>query len=138
MGEEGARRGEVPVGALVVAPEGQILALAHNEPIGLKDPTGHAEIIAMRKAAQRIGNYRLVDCSLYVTLEPCVMCYGAIVHARIKKLFFGTYDPKSGAETVFGLFSSPFFNHKPEIVGGILRDPCEKLLKDFFGKLRAK
>jgi tRNA(adenine34) deaminase len=137
LAEKGADRGEVPVGAVVVSPEGQILSLAHNEPIDLHDPTGHAEIIAIRKAAQRIGNYRLVGCSLYVTLEPCVMCYGAIIHARIKRLFFGAYDPKAGAGTVFGLFSSPFFNHQPEVRGGILAELCEKVLKEFFEKLRS-
>jgi len=78
-----------------------------------------------------------VGCSLYVTLEPCVMCYGAIIHARIKRLFFGAYDPKAGAGTVFGLFSSPFFNHQPEVRGGILAELCEKVLKEFFDKLRS-
>lgn len=135
---EGALRGEVPVGAVVVNFDGQILSLAHNEPIGFNDPTAHAEITAMRKAARRIGNYRLAGCSLYVTLEPCVMCYGAMIHARIKRLFFGAYDLKAGAGTVFNLFSSLLFNHTIEIKGGLLRTECETLIRDFFNKRRSR
>jgi tRNA(adenine34) deaminase len=138
MAEEGARAGEVPVGAVIVGPDNEILALAHNEPIRLYDPTAHAEILAMRKAARRIGNYRLTGCSLFVTLEPCVMCYGAMIHARIKSLFFGAFDPKAGAETVFKLFSSNSFNHKIEIQGGLLSDICGKIMKEFFERARAK
>lgn len=138
MAEKGAQTGEVPVGAVLVSPEGHILALAHNEPIAFNDPTAHAEIVAIRRASKIMKNYRLLGCSIYVTLEPCVMCYGAIVHARIKKLFFGAYDPKTGAESVFGLFSSPFFNHRVETHGGLFKEECEKLLKDFFETRRCK
>lgn len=138
MAEKGALMGEVPVGAVLLSPDGHILALAHNEPIALSDPTAHAEIVAIRRAAQIVKNYRLSGCSIYVTLEPCVMCYGAIVHARIKKLFFGAYDPKTGAESVFGLFSSPFFNHRVETHGGLLKEECEKLLRDFFEARRSR
>ncbi|MCX7821881.1 MAG: tRNA adenosine(34) deaminase TadA [Syntrophobacterales bacterium] len=136
VAQEGARLGEVPVGAVLISPEDHILSLAHNEPIGSHDPSAHAEIVAIRKAAKRVSNYRLVGCSLYVTLEPCIMCYGAIIHARIKRLFFGAYDPKAGAGTVFGLFSSSLFNHRVEITGTLLREDCERLLKDFFEELR--
>lgn len=138
MAEEGARAGEVPVGAVVVSPDDSVIALAYNEPIRSHDPSAHAEMLAMRRAAQRLGNYRLTGCSLYVTLEPCVMCYGAMIHARIKKLFFGAFDPKAGAETVFKLFSSSLFNHRVEVRGGLLGDLCGRIMKDFFERARAK
>lgn len=132
---EEARKGsllrEVPVGAVIILNDEEICR-AHNNPIGLNDPTAHAEIIALRKAAEIKKNYRLNGCSLYVTVEPCVMCLGACIHARIERLVFGASDPKTGA--VKSLFTFPMdkFNHKIEIICGILADECGKILKDFF------
>ena len=129
--KKGALLGEVPVGAVIVLNDEEICR-AHNNPIGIIDPTAHAEIIALRKAAEIKKNYRLNGCSLYVTVEPCVMCLGACIHARIERLVFGAFDTKRGA--VESIFTFPInkFNHKIEIIGGILADECGKILKDFF------
>lgn len=133
-----ALAGEVPVGAIVVKDD-QIIGRGSNSPIALRDPTAHAEIIAMRQAAQHLGNYRLVDCTLYVTLEPCVMCSGAIQHARIARLVFGASDPKTGAcGSVVNLMAEPKLNHHTEVVGGILAAECGAILSDFFKARRAQ
>ena len=133
-----ANNGEVPVGAIVVK-DGEIIGRGSNAPIGMHDPTAHAEIQAMREAAARLGNYRLVDCTLYVTLEPCAMCAGAIQHARIKKLVYGARDPKTGAcGSVVNLMNEPKLNHHCEVVGGVLAQPCGEVLTDFFKQRRLK
>jgi tRNA(adenine34) deaminase len=130
--------GEVPVGALVVS-DGEIIGQGHNATISCNDPTAHAEVNALREAAQRIGNYRLVDCTLYVTLEPCVMCAGAIMHARIARLIFGALDPKTGAcGSVANLFDDARLNHHAEVVGGILAEQCGLRLKEFFAGRRQR
>jgi tRNA(adenine34) deaminase len=130
------QHGEVPVGAVVVK-DGQLLAEGWNQPIGSNDPTAHAELVAIRAAAQKIANYRLLDTTLYVTLEPCVMCAGAIVHARIARIVFGAPDPKTGsAGSVFNILNSNRLNHQVELTGGVLQDDCSKLLKSFFESKR--
>jgi tRNA(adenine34) deaminase len=128
--------GEVPVGAVLVR-EGRVVATGFNQPIGSHDPTAHAEIRAMRAAAELLGNYRLVDCDLYVTLEPCAMCAGAIMHARIGRLVFGARDPKTGAcGSVVDLMAEPRLNHHTEVQGGVLADECGALLSEFFAERR--
>jgi len=130
-------RGEVPVGAIVVR-DGAIIGRGGNAPIAANDPTAHAEIAALRDAARALGNYRLPGCSLYVTLEPCTMCVGAILHARIARLVFGARDPKTGAcGSVVDLFGEPRLNHHATVLGGVLADECGKLLSDFFSDLRS-
>lgn len=128
--------GEVPVGAVVVR-KGQVIAVGSNAPIGQHDPTAHAEIVALRAAAQIQGNYRLDDCKLFVTLEPCAMCVGAMLHARLKRVVFGAPDPKTGAAgSVLDLFSNPRLNHHTKVQGGVLADECSALLQDFFRQKR--
>ena len=124
-------QGEVPVGAVVIFND-EIIGRGSNSPIGLSDPTAHAEIIAIREAAKKIGNYRLLDTTLVVTLEPCVMCFNAMIHARIKQLVFGAHDSKAGANSVFGLFSSSQFNHQITWHGGVLAQECQQILSVFF------
>ena len=127
---------EVPVGAIVVMND-EIISLAHNQPISQNDPTSHAEINALRNAASKVRNYRLTGATLYVTLEPCAMCYGAIVHARISRLVFGAYDPKTGVcGSSIKLHEQECFNHSPEITGGVLEKDCSLILKDFFRERR--
>jgi len=129
-------RGEVPVGAIVVS-DGAIIGRGGNAPIAANDPTAHAEIAALRDAAIALGNYRLPGCTLYVTLEPCAMCAGAILHARISRLVYGARDPKTGAcGSVVDLFGEARLNHHATAEGGVLADECGKLLSDFFGRLR--
>lgn len=129
--------GEVPVGAVVVR-DGHVVGVGFNQPVGRQDPTAHAEIEALRDAASRLGNYRLPGCELYVTLEPCVMCAGAIMHARISRVVFGAPDPKTGAAgSVVNLFSESRLNHHAEIIGGVLAEECGVLLSGFFAKRRA-
>ena len=129
-------RGEVPVGAIVVS-DGTIIGRGGNAPIAANDPTAHAEIAALRDAAIALGNYRLPGCALYVTLEPCAMCAGAILHARISRLVYGARDPKTGAcGSVVDLFGEARLNHHATAEGGVLADECGKLLSDFFGRLR--
>ena len=124
--------GEVPVGAVLVH-RGEVLAVGHNTPIGGRDPTAHAEICALRDAAARLGNYRLEDCEIFVTLEPCPMCAGALLHARLKRVVFGAPDPKTGAAgSVLNLFSHPQLNHQTVVQGGVLAGECGTLLQDFF------
>ncbi|MBL0925667.1 MAG: nucleoside deaminase [Sphingomonadaceae bacterium] len=128
--------GEVPVGAIVVR-DGAIIGRGANRPIGNHDPTAHAEIVAMREAASYLGNDRLTDCDLWVTLEPCAMCAGAIAHARIARLYYGADDPKGGA-VAHGprLFEQPTVHHRPEIYAGIAADEATELLKTFFAQRR--
>lgn len=133
--ERSEKKGEVPIGAVVVS-GGKIVSLAHNEPIAKNDPTAHAEIVAIRKACQKRKNYRLSDCDLYVTLEPCPMCLGAVVHSRIKRLVYGASDPKSGAVESMMEFPLDRTNHQVEVKGGVLAEECAKILKDFFEKKR--
>ena len=125
--------GEVPVGAVVVAGDGAIVGRGFNHPISSNDPTGHAEIMALREAALKAGNYRLTGMTLYCTLEPCVMCAGAIVHARISRLVFGAYDPKAGAAgSIYNVVGDPRLNHQPEVVAGVREAECRQLLQEFF------
>jgi tRNA(adenine34) deaminase len=133
----GAREGEVPVGAAVVG-EGRLLASAFNAPLSSNDPTGHAEIRALRAAGRAAGAYRLPGATLYVTLEPCLMCLGAAIHARVARLVFGARDPKVGATDLLDelLASGRVVNHRPEIVGGVLAEECGALLRDFFRERR--
>lgn len=128
--------GEVPVGAVVVR-EGVIVGRGFNAPIGDNDPTAHAEIAALRAAARALGNYRLPGCTLYVTLEPCAMCAGAILHARIERVVYGARDPKTGVHgSVVDLFGVARLNHHTQVEGGLLADECGRLLKDFFAERR--
>ncbi len=130
--ERGAREGEVPVGALVVK-DGKLLARAHNRPIHLHDPSAHAEILALRRAARKEGNYRLEGCDLYVTIEPCSMCAGAIVQARLRRAVFGARDPKAGAGgSILNVLNHPGLNHRCEVVSGVLADDCAAVLRQFF------
>ncbi|HZA95689.1 MAG TPA: tRNA adenosine(34) deaminase TadA [Burkholderiaceae bacterium] len=127
---------EVPVGAVIVKDK-KVLATGFNQPIGTADPTAHAEVRAMRAAAQLLGNYRLSDCELYVTLEPCAMCAGAMQHARIKRLVFGAADPKTGAcGSVVDLFAEPKLNHHTTVRAGVLADESSRLLSSFFSERR--
>lgn len=128
---------EVPVGAVLVDPAGQVLARAHNRPISASDPTAHAEILAIRAASALLQNYRLPETVLYVTLEPCPMCLGAMLNARIKRLVFGAVDPKSGsAGSVVDLANVSAFNHKIEVCGAVLADQSAQMLRKFFRERR--
>ena len=127
---------EVPVGAIIIM-NGEVISKSHNKSISQNDPTSHAEINALRNAASKVRNYRLTGATLYVTLEPCAMCYGAIVHARITRLVFGAYDPKTGVcVSSIKLHEQACFNHSPEIIGGVLEKDCSLILKDFFKERR--
>ena len=134
---EAEAEGEVPVGAVVVR-DGEVIARAHNRPIAANDPTAHAEILALRAAAEKLGNYRLAGCDLYVTLEPCVMCAGALVHARVRRLVFAAADPKAGAVVSRQrLLESPYLNHRVEVAAGILVEEAAALLQRFFALRRS-
>lgn len=138
LAHEAALSGEVPVGAIVVK-DGAIIGRGSNAPIGTHDPTAHAEIAAMRDAALHLGNYRLVDCTLYATLEPCAMCAGAIQHARIARLVFGASDPKTGAcGSVVNLMAEPKLNHHTQTCGGVMALECGAELSAFFSARRKK
>jgi tRNA(adenine34) deaminase len=127
-----AAAGEVPIGAVVVA-NGEIVARGQNRVLRDVDPTAHAEMVAMRLAAYAIGNYRLLDCELYVTLEPCAMCAGAMVHARLARLVYGASDPKAGAvHSVIEVLNHPKLNHQMPVTAGILAEPCGTILREFF------
>lgn len=129
----GLAAGEVPVGAVLVGEGGEILARTFNRPIGLSDPTAHAEILALRAGARLLGNYRLLGSSLYVTIEPCIMCLGALLHARVRRLVFGASDPKGGAcVSLFHLPEDTRFNHRLEVSGGVREDECRELVQKFF------
>ena len=133
---EAAQAGEVPVGSVIVQ-AGKVIATGRNSPIAGHDPTAHAEIIALRAAAKSLGNYRLPDCTLYVTLEPCAMCSGAMLHARLKRVVFGASDAKTGAAgSVINLFDQAQLNHQTALQGGVLADECAALLKSFFSQRR--
>ncbi|MFA5110335.1 MAG: tRNA adenosine(34) deaminase TadA [Desulfobaccales bacterium] len=130
---EGLAAGEVPVGAVLVGEGGEVLARAFNQPIGLCDPTAHAEILAVRAGARLTGNYRLPGVSLYVTIEPCIMCLGALLHTRVRRLVFGAPDPKAGAcVSLYRLPEDPRFNHRIEVTGGVREAECRGLLQEFF------
>ena len=136
LARDAERAGEVPVGAVVVK-DGAIVGAAHNAPRALADPTAHAEILALRRAAEALGNERLDGCELWVTLEPCAMCAGAIVHARIARLYYGAADPKGGAvEHGARVFEQPQCLHRPEVYPGIGEEPAAALLRAFFGARR--
>jgi tRNA(adenine34) deaminase len=138
LAAQAAALGEVPVGAVVVR-DGAIIGRGYNQPIAGSDPTAHAEIMAMRDAGKTLGNYRLADCDLYVTLEPCVMCSGAIMHARIRRVSYGARDPKTGAcGSAIDLFAQTQLNHHAEVNGGMLADEAVDLLQDFFARRRGK
>jgi tRNA(adenine34) deaminase len=131
-------QGEVPVGAVVVC-EDEIIGRGWNRTIGLNDPSAHAEIIALREAGQSLGNYRLPGCDLYVTLEPCAMCAGAMIHARLRRLVFGAHDPKTGAAGGrFDLLGDPRHNHRVEALGGFMAADCGEILKIFFRRRRGE
>jgi len=135
--KKAAERGEVPIGAVITGPDGTILSAAGNRVVGPKDPTGHAELLAIREAAQKLGSERLTGCSLYVTLEPCAMCAQAIAFARIARLYYGADDAKGGGITVGArIFNQSTTHHMPEVYGGILEAEAAQLLKDFFAKRR--
>jgi len=138
LAKQAASAGEVPVGAIVVK-DGVVIGRGANAPIGMHDPSAHAEILAMREAAKYSGNYRLVDCTLYVTLEPCAMCAGAIQHARIAKLVYGASDPKTGAcGSVVDLMENEKLNHHTQVLGGIMAQQCGEILSSFFLTRRKK
>lgn len=137
LAQDAATAGEVPVGAVVVL-NNEIIGRGSNAPISQHDPSAHAEIRALRDAAQKLGNYRLTDCELFVTLEPCAMCAGAIMHARIAKLVYGASDPKTGAcGSVIDLFAEKRLNHHTTVQGGVLAEECGALLSAFFKERRA-
>ena len=138
LADQAQRAGEVPVGAVVVK-DGEIIGRGFNAPISRHDPSAHAEMLALRDAAQNIGNYRLVGCELFVTLEPCLMCAGAIMHARIARLVYGVSDPKTGAcGSVMNVFAEQRLNHHAEVVVGVLADECGLMLSNFFALRRAQ
>lgn len=137
MALEEARRArqidEVPVGSVLVAECGDLLARAHNRTIADADPTAHAEILALRAAAEKLKNYRLLNTTLYVTIEPCCMCMGAIVHARVARVVYGAADPKWGAAgSLYNFALDPRLNHRPEVLGGVCEDDCRELMQGFF------
>lgn len=134
---EGGRADEVPVGAVVVGPDGALLGAAHDERLRLKDPTAHAEILALRQAAKASGDWRLEDCDLYVTLEPCPMCAGAIILSRIVEVYYAADDPKAGCcGTLMNLLEDSRFNHQPKVIPGLMAEECGELLKTFFRQIR--
>jgi tRNA(adenine34) deaminase len=136
LASEARRRGEVPVGAVVVA-GGVVIGEGYNQPIGARDPTAHAEIVAIRDAAKRLGNYRLSGADLYVTIEPCQMCVGAMVHARISRVIYGATEPKAGAiESAMRAHEHPALNHRLEAVGGVLEEECRAAMQEFFKERR--
>ncbi|TDO09772.1 MULTISPECIES: tRNA adenosine(34) deaminase TadA [Halomonas] len=133
----GLSAGEVPVGAVVVDATGELVGAGFNAPLGEHDPSAHAEIRALRDAGRRLGNYRLDGCTLYVTLEPCLMCAGAIIHARLARLVYGAAEPRSGmAESKANLFAQPWFHHRVSVEGGVLAARAARLLREFFAARR--
>lgn len=135
MAHKAAKKDEVPIGAVIIK-DGRIIAKGYNTRETRRDPLGHAEIMAIRKAARKVGGWRLSGCTLYVTLEPCPMCAGAIINARIDTVVFGAYDPKAGALGSLYDLSEGRLNHQPNVIGGVLKDQCAALLKDFFAGKR--
>lgn len=137
LAAEAALAGEVPVGAVVVSPAGQVIGEGRNSCLELNDPTAHAEVLALRQAGQTLGNYRLTGCSLFVTLEPCTQCFGALINARIAKVYFAAKEPKTGVlASVCNLASQPWYNHKIEVVEGLLKGKAQQQLKEFFAARR--
>ncbi len=133
LAQEAGDHGEVPVGAVLVGGSGEVLSTAFNQPISLSDPTAHAEIMALREAGRRVLNYRLLNTTLYVTIEPCLMCMGAIIHARVKTVVYGAPDPKWGAAgSLYNLADDNRLNHHPEIVAGVCEEECRQLMQSFF------
>ena len=138
LAREAARRGEVPVGAVVVA-NGEIIGRGFNQPIGTNDPTAHAEIVALRDAARTIENYRLTGSTLFVTIEPCQMCVGAMVHARVAKVVYGAREPKAGAiESAMRAHEHPSLNHRIAVTGGVLDEDCRDVMQQFFRQRRTE
>ena len=138
LAERSRAEGEVPVGAVIVK-NGKLIAEGWNQPIDKHDATAHAEIMAIRAAGEKLKNYRLPDTTLYVTLEPCTMCAGAIIHARIQRVVFGAPDPRTGtAGSAIDLFSQDYHNHRVDVMGGVMQNECGQLLKDFFKQRRNK
>lgn len=138
LARQAGAAGEVPVGALIVL-DGQVIGRGFNRPIGGHDPTAHAEVMALRDAGQAVSNYRMPGATLYVTLEPCAMCSGAIMHARIARVVFGATDPKTGAcGSIIDLFAQPRLNHHASVQGGVLAGECGRLLSDFFAARRRR
>lgn len=136
--QEGRRAGEVPVGAVVVI-DGEVGGRGFNQPVGTHDPTAHAEIVAIRDAARRFGNYRLTGATLYVTVEPCLMCVGAMVHARIGMLVYGAREPKAGAvASTQHAHEHPALNHRIDVVGGVLEEECRAVMQEFFQERRSR
>lgn len=132
-------KNEVPIGAIVVSPSGEVIGTGYNRRELDQDATQHAEMIAIRQACDKLGTWRLIDCSLFVTLEPCPMCAGAIINSRIKDVYFGALDPKAGAAgSVIDLFSVEKFNHHPHVIRGLFREQSSQMLKDFFRGIRQK
>jgi tRNA(adenine34) deaminase len=137
LGRRAEAQGEVPIGAVITL-ENAMIGQGWNQPIASHDPTAHAEIVALREAAKNTGNYRLPGSTLYVTLEPCAMCAGAIVHARVARVVFGAFDPKGGAAgSVFSILGTDKLNHRVEVFAGMLEEPCSEVLREFFRKRRA-
>jgi len=135
--QKAGEMGEIPIGAVLVAENNKLLSAGHNQTVCHKDPTAHAEILALREASHKIGNYRLLNTTLYVTVEPCPMCMGAIIHARVAIVVFGTRDPKWGAAgSLYNFAQEHRFNHRPEIIEGICAEECKKLMQDFFSTKR--
>ncbi len=131
--EKAGQKDEVPVGAVLVSQTGEILSASHNRTVGLSDPAAHAEILALREAAGKIRNYRLLNTALYVTVEPCIMCMAAIIHARVSKVVFGAADTKWGAAgSLYDFANDPRLNHHPEIIRGVCEDACRSLMQNFF------
>ena len=137
--EKAYEKDEVPVGAVLVSQTGRILSSAHNQTIILSDATAHAEILALRKAGQKVQNYRLLNTTLYVTTEPCIMCMGAIIHSRVARVVFGAFDPKWGAAgSLYNFAEDMRLNHMPEIISGICLNESKRLMQDFFRNKRKK
>jgi tRNA(adenine34) deaminase len=135
--EKAGQMNEVPIGAVLVAADGSVLSKAHNQTITRLDPTAHAEIIVLREAAARVGNYRLTQTTLYVTIEPCIMCMGALIHARVARIVFGAKDPKWGAcQSLYRLADDQRLNHQPDIIGGVCQSECRNIIQNFFQSKR--
>jgi len=136
--QQAAREDEVPVGAILVSRNGTVLARTHNQTIALSDPTAHAEILAVRSAGQALGNFRLLNTTLYVTIEPCMMCMGALLHARVSRIIYGAEDPKWGAAgSCYNLSADPRLNHVIDVEGGVLENECRELIQAFFREKRS-
>ena len=136
-GNKALLAGEVPIGSVVVSADGQIVGRGFNQPIGANDPSAHAEILALRDAARFLGNYRLNGTTLYVTVEPCPMCAGALIHSRVDRLVYGTPEPKAGAVcSAMQMLDHPALNHRIEIISGVLENQCREMIQGFFGEKR--